>query len=153
MEMYPMEAPAVFEWTDSFKLGYTPMDDTHQEFVEIVNAMLVCPDEDLIKHLDEFVVHGEAHFAQELQWMKETDFPSTDCHADEHNAVMKSVHEVRALLASGGDPAIARGLAEELARWFPGHADYLDSALAQWLVKKKVGGVPLVFRRNMEFKP
>ena len=147
-----MDVVAPFEWTDSFKLGYAPMDETHHEFVEIVNAMLSGPDQDLLKHLDAFAVHGEAHFAQELAWMQETDFPSTDCHADEHNAVMKSVYEVRDILAAGGNPAVARGLAEELARWFPGHADYLDSALAQWLVKRKSGGVPLVFRRTA-FQP
>ncbi|MDB5794201.1 MAG: hemerythrin [Noviherbaspirillum sp.] len=148
-----MQDPAVaFEWTDSFKLGYTPMDDTHQEFVEIVNAMLACPDEELLKYLDEFAVHGESHFGQELEWMKATDFPSTDCHADEHAAVMKSVYGVRDMLAAGGDPEVARGLARELAKWFPGHADYLDSALAQWLVKKKSGGVPVVLRRNQKFE-
>jgi hemerythrin len=151
MENNLVDAPAVFAWSDSFKLGYTPMDDTHAEFVEIVNAMLVCPDADLLKHLDAFAVHGEAHFSQELVWMTETDFPSTDCHAGEHNAVMKSVYEVRDILAAGGNPAVARGLAEELARWFPGHADYLDSALAQWMVKRKSGGIPVVLRRNMTF--
>src|ERR1700733_5633768 len=106
MENRQMDVSSPFEWTDSFKLGYTPMDETHQEFVEIVNAMLVCPDAYLLKHLDEFALHGEAHFAQELTWMVETDFPSTDCHADEHNAVMKSVYEVRDLLASGADPKV-----------------------------------------------
>lgn len=144
---------AVFEWTDSFKLGHALMDDTHEEFVSIVNTLLTCPNEDLLKHLDAFAEHGEAHFAQELAWMKETDFPSTDCHAGEHEAVMKSVREVQALLAAGGNPQIARGLAQELARWFPGHADYLDSALAQWLVKKKTGGVPIVLRRDQNFAP
>ncbi|MEN3362746.1 MAG: hemerythrin [Burkholderiales bacterium] len=148
-----MQDQSTFEWNDGFKLGYTPMDETHQEFVEIVNAMLVCPPEDLLKHLDAFAVHGDSHFAQELAWMRETNFPSTDCHAGEHDAVMKSVREVRELLANGGDPAIARGLAEELERWFPGHTDYLDSALAQWMVKKKAGGVPVVIRRNQTFKP
>lgn len=147
------QSSPVFKWNDSFKLGYTPMDETHQEFVEIVQALLVCPEPDILSHLDQFIVHAESHFSQELAWMKETDFPSTDCHAGEHDAVMKSVHEVRDLVAAGSEPAIARPLAAELARWFPGHADYLDSALAQWLVKKKMGGVPIVVRRNLEFAP
>lgn len=147
-----MQDQVEFEWSDAFKLGYSPMDETHEEFVEIVNTMLACPDDELLRHLDAFAVHGESHFAQELTWMKETDFPSTECHAGEHDAVMKSVHEVRDLLAAGGNPEIARGLARELARWFPGHADYLDSALAQWLVKKKSGGVPIVLRRNQKFE-
>ena len=32
--------------------------------------------------------------------------------------------------------------------WFPGHADYMDSALATWLVKKSHDGRPLVLRRK-----
>jgi hemerythrin len=146
-----MPAATAFTWTDRFKLGYDPMDETHQEFVEIVNAMLSAPDAGLRAHLDAFMAHAEMHFAQELAWMIETDFPSTACHADEHEAVMKSVREVRDLLAAGGNPATVRELAAELERWLPGHTDYLDSALAQWLVKKQTGGVPVVFRRNLTF--
>jgi len=148
-----MPAAAAFAWNDKFKLGYEPMDETHQEFVEIVNAMLTAPDTELLAHLDAFMAHGEAHFAQELTWMTATAFPSTECHADEHEAVMKSVREVRAHLLAGGDPDAARGLAAALKDWFPGHADYLDSALAQWLVKKQTGGTPIVLRRNLTFEP
>ena len=27
-------------WTDNYLLGHAPMDDTHREFVEVVDAML-----------------------------------------------------------------------------------------------------------------
>ena len=82
-----------------------------------------------------FAAHAESHFNDELKWMKATDFPSTDCHVDEHNAVLKSVHEVQEVVAKGRFE-VARDLARELVRWFPGHADYLDSALAHWVIKK-----------------
>jgi hemerythrin len=49
----------------------------------------------------------------------------------------------------GRDPAIARSLAEELARWFPGHADYMDAPLSQWMVKRRHGGAPVVIKRNV----
>ena len=42
-------------------------------------------------------------------------------------------------------------LAQALADWFPGHADYLDSALAQWMVKKQLGAIPVVVRKNLKF--
>ena len=42
-------------------------------------------------------------------------------------------------------------LAQSLADWFPGHADYLDSALAQWMVKKQLGAIPVVVRKNLKF--
>jgi hemerythrin len=46
---------------------------------------------------------------------------------------------------------IGRGLVTALEEWFPGHADYLDSALAKWMVKQSFGGervAPVVLRRN-----
>lgn len=143
-----MNEPTGFEWNDGFKLGHVPMDETHQEFVEIVNAMLACPEGEIITHLNAFALHAEAHFSQEEKWMRETDFPAAGCHADEHAAVMASVHEVASLLRTGGASGGARKLAVALAEWFPSHATFLDSALAQWLVKKKTGGVPIVFRRK-----
>ncbi|WP_040123484.1 hemerythrin domain-containing protein [Paraburkholderia xenovorans] len=147
-----MKEQEIFSWNDGFKLGYSPMDKTHEEFVEIVNTMLTCSDSKLAQHLDSFVAHAEDHFSQELCWMKETDFPNTACHAEQHDAVMHSVREVREHLRTGGDPEAARRLAAALAEWFPGHADYLDAALAQWMVKKRVGAVPIVLRRNLGFR-
>jgi hemerythrin len=144
-----MSSTNKFPWTDAYLLGYVPMDDTHREFVDIVDAMLAASDQDFAGHLDTFLKHAESHFSQERDWMAATDFPAMDCHVDEHNAVLKSVHEVKALLAAGGDASIGRSLAEELVRWFPGHADYMDASLAQWMVKKRLGGTPVVLRRGV----
>lgn len=144
-------APTVFAWTDAFKLGYEKMDDTHRDFVVKVDALLQAPDETLLARLDEFIAHAEAHFGEEAEWMNSTDFPPRQCHIDEHDAVMKSLREVQALLVLADNPRrfeITRSLAQELVRWFPGHADYLDSALAQWMVKRLYGGAPVVLRRS-----
>jgi hemerythrin len=151
METNGMKEVAAFPWHDRFKLGYGPMDETHEEFVEIVNSMLTCPESALIQHLEAFAAHAEKHFSEELAWMKTSDFPNTDCHVEQHDEVLRSVYEVLAYLKKGGRLSEVRRLAQALAEWFPGHADYLDSALAQWLVKKKAGGVPIVLRRNVVF--
>lgn len=152
-----MTASNGFPWADTYLLGYAPMDDTHKEFVTIVHAMLTAPDDDFAAHLDEFHRHAQSHFEQERGWMSETGFPAMDCHVDEHEAVLKSVCQVQELLARHDDGrsnaekvAIGRSLAAELARWFPGHADYMDSALAQWMVKRRTGGAPVVLRRGLE---
>ena len=142
---------AKFVWTDAYALGYPQMDDTHHEFVETVNAMLIASDEELEQALKVFADHAKRHFDQEAEWMTKTTFPAAQCHIDEHNAVMKSVVDVQELFTSGHERRfeIGRSLAEELVRWFPGHADYLDSALAQWMTKKSLGGAPVVIRRNI----
>lgn len=138
----------MFPWSDNFLLGYPPMDDTHREFVAIVNAILTADERDVPAHLEAFAQHAERHFTQEREWMEATDFPATQCHVDEHNAVMKSVRDVQQVVAAG-DVAEARSLARALADWFPGHADYMDSALAQWMSKRSFGGAPVVLRRNI----
>ena len=77
------------------------------------------------------------------------EFPARECHMDEHAKVLLSVMQVKQRLLEG-DFDICRRLADELARWFPGHADYLDSALSHWLCSKKFGAKPLVFRRHLD---
>lgn len=136
-------------WTDAFLVGFPPMDDTHREFVDIVGAMLQADDDALLDHLKALITHSEDHFSQEEAWMQKTDFPATECHTNEHAAVLTSMREVAAYLENGGEPSEARRLAVELARWFPGHTDYLDASLAQWVSKKELGGVPIVIRRGV----
>lgn len=136
------------EWTDDYLLGYPPLDDTHREFVETVSALIAAPDAEIGERLAAFARHAESHFGKERQWMADTNFPAAGCHNDEHEAVMKSVREVQAIVASG-NVAPARSLAQALVDWFPGHADYLDSALAAWISKQRFGGKPVVLKRNV----
>jgi hemerythrin len=142
-----MPDTAPFSWTDKFLVGYGPMDAVHREFVTLVNAMLTCPAADMLENLRAFARHAERHFAEELQMMERSAFPATQCHADEHAAVAKSVGEVLPLVEAGRTD-IGLDLAQELARWFPAHADYMDASLAHWLVKKAYGGAPIVLRRR-----
>ena len=143
-----MSLPEDFTWTDAYLLGYPPMDKTHREFVEIVSALLAADDASVAGYLEAFAKHAEAHFSQEHEWMEKTEFPAMQCHIDEHNAVMKSVREVQEIVA-GGDAAQWRSLSMALADWFPGHAVYMDSAVAAWMSKKALGGKPVVLRRNL----
>jgi hemerythrin len=80
--------------------------------------------------------------------MESTAFPPRDCHQKEHAAVLQSLQEVQALHAAFGRCDVVRSFADELARWFPGHADYLDSALAAWMSKRRHGGRPVVLKRH-----
>lgn len=143
----PTPAPPL-TWHDGLLLGYAPMDDVHEEFVQCVEALRDARDEQLPRALEALAEHAVHHFAEEDRWMEETQFPARECHINEHAAVLKSVREVQALLAQG-NTQICRRLAQELADWFPGHADYLDSALAHWMCKQRLGGKPVVVRRDM----
>lgn len=142
-----MSETAGLPWSDRYLLGHAGMDATHREFVELVDRMLTCADHDLASALRAFIVHAEVHFAEEKAMMESSDFPATDCHVDDHNAVLASALEVVPLVLAG-NIEIGRQFAAELARWFPSHADYLDSALSHWVVKRSTGGKPVVLRRK-----
>jgi hemerythrin len=64
--------------------------------------------------------------------------------------VLKSVREVKEAVAQGQAGAdIVQDIGMALFQWFPGHADYLDSALAAWMTKLNMGGKPIVLRRKL----
>jgi hemerythrin len=140
-----IEAPR--RTTGPVLLGYGPIDHVHAEFDTLLGRAMACPDDELAACVDALAVHLHGHFATEDGWMRETAFPAGDCHIQEHAAVLASADEVLARVAQG-DLRVARAFVEELARWFPGHADYLDSALAAWMSKRQFGGQPVVLHRK-----
>ncbi|HAJ11370.1 MAG: hemerythrin domain-containing protein [Hydrogenophaga sp.] len=139
-----------FGWSNDLLLGYPPMDRTHQAFTEVVCALRDAPDEDLAVRLQAVITHLEEHFGEEDRWMDDTEFPARECHRDEHAAVLTSARQVQERLATG-DAALCRRFTQELIRWFPGHADYLDAALSHWMVKRSAGGKPVVFKKDLRF--
>jgi hemerythrin len=145
-------APQPATWTNDLRLGFDPMDSIHREFLDLVDALASASDADMAAALGAVHAHSRAHFASEELWMQETGFPASACHCDEHAAVLASMNGVGRKVAAG-DFEAGRRLARALLEWFPGHADYLDSALAHWLCKKRLGGKPVVLRRPLAHSP
>lgn len=141
---------ASFTWTDARLLGYKPMDDIHEEFYRVTQGLLIADESTVLEALKAFQRHAVEHFEQEDQWMRSTEFPPRDCHIEEHEAVLKSTREVIEMVSDGraGLPLV-HDFAVYLFQWFPGHADYLDSALAAWMSKQTFGGKPIVLRRGV----
>jgi hemerythrin-like metal-binding protein len=138
------------KWTDAMLLGHGPIDAAHEEFVEVVSALGQCTPHTAIQCLQDVERHLLSHFETERSWMEQTDFPAAECHLDEHQRVIDAVQKVNALAVVGqvGLHDVKR-LARALADWFPGHADYMDSALSAWINKKIHGGAPVVLRRDL----
>jgi len=136
-----------FEWRDEYVLGHEGMDDMHREFAECVQAMLCADEANLTAALDAFEDHAHRHFGDEDEAMRRTAYGSAGCHLDEHAKVLASLEEVRIALAHGRG-AVVRSFAWALADWFPGHAQVMDQGLARWLVQQRLGGSPMVIRRN-----
>ena len=131
-----------------FRLGWGPLDEVHEEFVHLVRMLAIATDDEVARALRAVQQHCQGHFGQEDAWMKETGFPAFACHAQEHAAVLATAREMPTLLAAGRTD-VCRRFAQELATWFPGHADYLDAPLAHWMVHQRFGaGKPVVIKRR-----
>lgn len=138
-----------FVWDDRYLVGHHGVDDAHREFAALVDAMIGADDASAAPALAAMARHVESHFALEERLMERYAFPARECHADEHARVRASVKEVEALVAQGRAD-LCRDLGEALADWFPGHSDYMDSALAIWVAKKTTNGAPVVLRRTRQ---
>jgi hemerythrin len=123
---------ALLEWTDSLHLGQSAMDDTHREFVELLNRFGAAGEADMPARLDEFIAHTEAHFGQEEAWMEALQFPPLGCHRTEHEGVLEIMREVRKRIA-GGETHFGEVLAKAIAEWFPLHAGSMDTVLALYI--------------------
>lgn len=135
-----------FDWDDEFLVGHGEMDHTHREFVYCLDALLRATDAQQLGALDAFEAHARRHFREEDDAMRGSEYGSAGCHVDEHAAVLKSLDEVRAVLAEGRHDVV-RSFAAALADWFPRHAQVMDLGLARWLNQRRLGGSPVLIQK------
>ena len=123
-------------WTESLALNNAQMDRTHEEFVGLLAATaaaLAGPEPDLLQAFDLLTLHTVEHFSQEDRWMAATGFAADNCHAYQHQAVLAVMQECVKRARDGADFEPLRLAVDELAIWFPQHAQSMDAALAQHL--------------------
>ena len=128
--------PTLMPWTDSLHTGDARMDETHQEFVDMINQILATPEDQQLPVYKAFLNHTVEHFAQEERWMLATGFSEDNCHAEHHATILETMRVVEAHYLDSDTTIITR-MAEALAEWFPGHANSMDAGLAAHL--KSVG--------------
>ena len=116
-------------WSEGLELGLSFMDDTHKEFVDLLARCEAACDDALPTLWDELIAHTQDHFGREDEWMLATGFASGNCHSTQHKVVLTVLRE-GAARAKAGDLAPARQMIQELAVWFPQHAQTMDAALA-----------------------
>ena len=129
-------APAPLDWTPELFLGDARMDDTHEEFVTLLNQLLATPPDQQLPLYRALIDHTVEHFAQEERWMLSTGFSADNCHAEEHATILETMQAV-VQHSEQGDTELITRMAEALAEWFPLHATSKDAGLAQHL--KNVG--------------
>lgn len=115
-------------WSDGLKLGLPVMDDTHQEFVDLLARAEAADDAALPGVWRELVEHTVDHFGREDAWMLATGFALANAHTNQHRAVLRVMRKC-GQKAAQGDFEPLRKLIPELAVWFPRHAQSVDAAL------------------------
>ncbi len=116
-------------WSPNLQTGDDRMDHTHEEFVTMLNALLLTPQEAQLNLYREFLNHTVEHFAQEDRWMLATGFSEDNCHAGQHATILETMRAVETHYVQGDTEIISR-MAEALVEWFPQHAGSMDAGLA-----------------------
>ena len=120
---------APLQWSAALSLEMPVMDETHQEFVELLSRVVLSPDVTLVAAWSDLIAHTQAHFDQEDRWMQATGFAPDNCHSSQHSVILQVMREgeQRGL---AGDYPVVRQMAYELGLWFPQHAQSMDASLA-----------------------
>lgn len=127
-------------WNDTLELDHAQMDQTHREFVALLNAV-----QDALPGLDralitdrfrELVLHTDAHFSQEERWMQDCGFDADNCHSRQHSMVLRVMRDVETLARDEGDLGPLQRIVGELVEWFPQHAQMMDAALAEQMQQR-----------------
>ncbi|MCV2354868.1 hemerythrin [Paucibacter sp. B2R-40] len=118
-------------WTDALTLNQPQIDQTHQEFVVLLNQL-----GNSLHHLDSalpiyqrLLTHTEQHFAMEEGFMAATGFAPDNCHSKQHAMVLDVMRQVLVHTHAEHDLEPMRNLLLELVNWFPAHAEMMDAAL------------------------
>ena len=130
-------AVPVLPWNDeALSVGINSMDNTHKEFIELLNQCASATTEAFPALFNDLLQHTQQHFQNENRIMEESGFPPTIIHQGEHTRILAEL-EPLSIQAKPGDISPAqRYISEYIPGWFCNHAATMDSALA-WHLKSQ----------------
>jgi len=130
-----MSTATTLTWSEEFVLGDARTDVTHQEFIDLVNAIDDSAAGQKLANYQQLLTHTVEHFAQEERWMLACGVPSDFCHFSQHGSVLEVMKEVERR-ALAGELAYIDSMIEALVEWFPMHASSMDAGLVAFLQEK-----------------
>ena len=132
-----------FIWNEDYSVGVASIDEQHQHFFGIVNAILDVTDvadvsyEMLAEPIRELNEYAQYHLGAEEAYFSKFDYPEAAAHINAHDQYREKIRSyLKAINASTRD---ARALAEELAifsgDWLFGHILLMDRQYTEALRK------------------
>lgn len=123
--------PVLIEWDSRvFGLGIAEMDETHVQFVDLLNQLDTAPKSEFAELFAHLFEHTFAHFEEEKARMQQCRFPAMAEHNHEHRRVLGELAQIKEQVDKGRISFGRMYVREGLARWFRLHAVTMDSALA-----------------------
>lgn len=143
-----MYAPAMETTQAPPSLGDTVLDADHALLHQRIRELLEAPAASHVAALDALRASAAGHFGAEDEDLRRMGDGNSQCHLDEHGAVLKSLDEVRDVLAgdrldAAGKAQLVRRLGMQLLDWLPHHVQEMDEAVARHRVKQRFGGAPV----------
>ncbi|MES9971664.1 MAG: hemerythrin domain-containing protein [Candidatus Thiodiazotropha sp.] len=126
-------AKLIENFEQHYLLGLDEMDDTHREFITLINRLGEAGKDEFVALFAELATHTREHFTQEERWMEASGFPALHEHTDEHRRVLGELDRFAQRVASGSVMLGRAYVVQQLPQWFDLHAKTMDSALASHL--------------------
>ena len=115
---------------DNYRLGVAAMDDTHQEFLELVQQAVMAGKQDFATKFDALFKHTQTHFAEEEATMEAIEHGSKGEHVADHQRILGDMERFNQRAAAGRATMARAWVSDSLLLWFHTHAQTMDSALA-----------------------
>ncbi|HLA83675.1 MAG TPA: bacteriohemerythrin [Thermoguttaceae bacterium] len=121
-------------WKPFYSVGYTSLDDQHQQILEIINdlyaAMERGDDRQVVPRLlDRLFEYTKTHFAFEERILREHGYPDLESHKKLHEAMRSKTAGLRSHVGLVLGPDLLRFLKD----WWLGHIQEEDQRYAPYV--------------------
>ena len=117
------------------------MDDTHKEFIELYNNIIVANDHGYPELFEKLVSHTIKHFDNENMLMEQSEFPAISEHKHEHRRVLNELKYFQEKVKCNKFSFSRFYIKDRIPGWFKHHLATMDSALAAHLKKSDITSV------------
>ena len=133
----------IVPWREQMSLNYPPLDEEHQDFLNVVNQAPVAAHAGDFPQMDwvfeKCYDYVRNHFAHEEDIMERIQFPDMEAHMNAHRTFIQNISEFRQRYENARTAADKKKAAIEAADflnlWFLGHILSRDRLLKPYLVR------------------
>jgi hemerythrin-like metal-binding protein len=135
------ESGKFIEWSRSFSVQVSKMDQEHQRLIDLINKLYTAMREGRGKEaigsvLDELIEYTKTHFAHEEQLMRESGYAGYDDQKRAHEALINQVMETKQKLAAGA--VLSQEVMSFLKSWLVNHIQGMDKNYGPVMNKKGI---------------